>query len=136
MQLTKMPRDVGATVFEHGAAALMARIVDRNGRCVPPDQVAAIRYCIYELRSRGRNQRKALAGHEYRRLEVDEVLLDYLETESWSLDVAGYNFRHVLLTSSGGTFPKRGSRYEILYVFTPGFGAPIVIRFFVRIVSK
>src|SRR4029453_9572776 len=64
MQLTKMPRDVGATVFEHGAAALMARIVDRNGRCVPPDQVAAIRYCIYELRSRGRNQRKALAGHE------------------------------------------------------------------------
>ncbi len=130
-------RDICETVFENGAAVLMARIVDDAGACVRRSQVAAIGYSIYELDERDPGTLHIVAEHDRVPLEVDDVFLDSLQSgEAWDVDVAGYNFRHEIHATEDKSFPKHGSRYEIRYMFIPNFGDPMFIRFHVRVISR
>jgi len=124
-------------MFENGAAIMMARIVDSAGASVRRSQVVAIGYSIYEL-DRGKPEKfEVVAGHDCVPLDVDDVFLDSLESGGlWSVDVAGYNFRHEIQASQDESFPKAGARYEIRYLFIPKFGDPAIVRFHVRLISK
>ncbi len=130
-------REVREAVFENGSAVLMARIVDDSGVCIRPDQVAAVGYSIYEVDRCDPDERTVVGGHDCVALDVDEVLLDALETGGlWEVDVAGYNFCHQILANPDGSFPRLGAEYEIRYVFIPEFGDSVIVRFFVRLVSR
>lgn len=130
-------RNICDTVFENGMAVLMARIVDNAGACVRRLQVAAIGYSIYELDRRDPEELSVVVGHDRVPLDVDEVFLDGLEAGGlWNVDVAGYNFRHEIYATEDESFPKRGARYEIRYMFIPKFGDPMFVRFYVRVISK
>ena len=132
-----LTRDIRKTVFENGSAVLMARIVDRDGVCIRRDQVASIGYSMDELRPHDAPRRKQALKSNYTRLNVDEVFFDSLECgRLWTVDVAGYNFRHEIHASPDGAFPKLGRLYEIRYAFIPKIGAATIIRFHVRIVSR
>ncbi len=135
MQAISETRDVCRTVFENGVAVLMARIVDGASRCVEPADVAAIGYSILETGSRSKRAR-VVAGHDCRRLDVDEVFGDSLTCDaSWDLDVAGYNFRHEIHANPDASFPKADARYEVRYLFLPKSSEPVIIRFHLRIQS-
>jgi hypothetical protein len=130
-------RDICDTVFENGAAVLMARIVDSAGTCVRRSQVAAIGYSIYELDRRDPDKLSVVPGHDHVPLDVDDVFLDTLESNGlWNVDVAGYNFRHEIYATEDESFPKPGARYEIRYMFIPKFGEPMFVRFHVRVIRK
>jgi len=129
-------REICRTVFENGAAILMARIVDNAGVYIRRSQVAAIRYTICELDRRRPQRIKVVPGHDRVPLEVDEVFSDVLEAGDWNLDVAGYNFRHEIHATSDQSFPKPDARYELRYLFIPKFGEPALVNFEVRMVRK
>ncbi|MCI0335639.1 MAG: hypothetical protein L0228_20715 [Planctomycetes bacterium] len=129
--------DICDAVLENGSAVLMARIVDGAGVCVRRSQVAAIGYSIYEVGRCDSERIAVVAGHDCVELSVDDLFLDSLEAGGlWSVDVAGYNFRHEIQASPNEAFPKAGARYEIRYLFVPRFGDPALIRFYVRIISR
>jgi hypothetical protein len=131
-------RDICETVFENGAAVLMARIVDGAGVVVRPDDVARVYFSIREIDPVDPMVRHDVAGFVRVRLRVGDVFLDRLETgRLWRLDVAGYNFRHVIRARRDNTFPKRGARYEIRYRMWPiDCAEPESIRFHVRFKPK
>jgi hypothetical protein len=109
-------------------AVVMARIVDRAGVAIRRADVSSIEYSIFELGRRGK-WLAVVAGHERSTLQVDDLLLDYLEVGgSWTLDVAGYNFRHEI-AAGPVDFPKVGTSYEIIYMFTTIFGEKVAVRF-------
>jgi hypothetical protein len=123
-------RDVCETVFENGAAVLMARIVDRSGVAIRRSDVAAIEYSIVERRGCRRDGFAWSPGRRRVGLCVDEVLFDWLEVGGlWTLDVCGYNFRHEFDVAQGREFPNAGAAFEILYMFTTTFGEKIAIGF-------
>jgi hypothetical protein len=131
-------REICETVFENGAAVLMARIVDGAGERVRRHQVALITYSIREIDPRDSDRRENVAGHIDEPLDVDDVFSDSLETGGlWDEDVVGYNFRHEIRADGSCAFPKPGAHYEIRYLFRPNdCGGPVMIRFHVRFIPK
>ena len=129
-------REVCETVFENGAAVLMARIVDATGRRVHRSHIESLAYAIFEVDAENGECGRAVRGHDGTYLNVDAVFRDSLACDdAWNIDVSGYNFRHEIRANADGTFPRRRSRYEIRYLSVPKLGEPIVIRFSVRINS-
>jgi hypothetical protein len=106
---------------------LLARIVDGAGRPILPSQVAAIEYSVVE---RGSCRPKFVA-----RLEVFDVLSpELLNDDSWSIDVAGYNFRHQLAIGEGIATPTTSGHVELRYVFSSYDNTKSVISFHLKIV--
>ena len=110
--------------IENGCAVLMARIVDRDGRAIRPTDVAAIEYWIYEL-----ERRLPLDGHDGVELDVGDVMLDALQTDRWTVDVVGYNFRHEIDVLRIGKLAAADRHFELCYLFTSEFGERMIIRF-------
>src|SRR3954469_15143383 len=97
-----LPRTNGSPVV------LLARIVDGAGRPILPWQVAVIEFSVITSGA----QRPPAA------LVVSDVLLPRLVNDDmWSVDVAGYNFRHTFYLSELATMPPTGSTIELRYVF-------------------
>lgn len=123
--------------FENGTAVLMARIVDRCGVCIRPDQVAHVCYSIDKLNDADVDPRSAVPGHADVRLETRDVLFDMLQNdELWDVDAFGFNFRHEIRGYEDGSFPERGACYEIGYRLVPADGGrATLLRFQVRMSS-
>lgn len=129
-------REIHETVFEKGAALLMARIVDSAGVCVRRDQVSSVRCSILELDPRRELRGTVVPGHDRVPLDLDDVFLDSLELgRLWDVDTVGYNFRHEIRANAGGSFPRPGALYEIRYLLTPMQGPATILRFRIRIVA-
>jgi hypothetical protein len=124
----KRATDIGDATVGGGVAVLMARIVDRAGVAIRRADVSSIEYSIFERGRRGK-WLAVVAGHERAMLHVDDLLLERLVFGgSWTLDVAGYNFRHEI-AAGPIDFPKVGKSYEIIYMFTTIFGEKVAVRF-------
>jgi hypothetical protein len=66
---------------------------------------------------------------------VSDVLLPTLvNDESWSVDVAGYNFRHNVAIGDGIATPTTGGRIELCYVFSGTDNTKSIIRFRLKLV--
>src|SRR4051812_39796034 len=95
---------------------LLARIVDSAGRPIRPSQVAAIEFLV-AARGPCRSEPHAIdAEQSAASLVATDVVLPRLVTDDlWTVDVAGYNFRHEL--SICDTIPtQQMSRYlELRY---------------------
>jgi hypothetical protein len=112
---------------------LLARIVDGAGAAVPPADVHRIEYSIYELDPLWPNFRTVIAGHHAVELDIGEIMFDVLQVgEPWTIDCAGYNFRHNIRGGPHRDFPQAGMEYEIRYRFTSTLGQTTVLRFAVK----
>jgi hypothetical protein len=109
----------------NSAWVLQARIVDAAVRPVRPAQVATIEYSIVA---------RGLGQSNYVALVVSDVLLPTLvNDDSWSVDVAGYNFRHnVTIDESSAVAPTCG-RIELRYIFTSTDNMKSIIRFRLKV---
>lgn len=127
--------DVGERQRVHGAV-LMARLVDRHGRCISPAHIQSIDYSLFQIDAR-RECRVRVRGHQARLLDVDEVLWPGLvNDEQWKVDRSGYNFRHEVnvadeILRSGGD----EVRCEFVYRIFDTVGERTTIIFKVRMVS-
>jgi hypothetical protein len=121
------------TSFLNGSAVLMARIVDRDGVCIEPANVRATEYSVYELDPWWPNQLNVVPGRSSVPVDVDDVLIDALEVgDLWTVDAAGYNFRHEIDFGRGRPFPKAGFQYEVCYKITFASGEATNVRFQLR----
>ena len=125
-------REFHQSVFQNGAAVLLARIVDRDRRPVRPGDVAAIAYSLHAINTAGGWRRRVFAGP----LAVDSVLFHGLQTgREWSLDTMGYNWRHELCLDDHrrvGDLDRRGVGYELRYKLRLTAGAIVPVRFHLR----
>jgi hypothetical protein len=114
---------------------LLARIVDGAGRPISPSQVAAIEYSVFE---RGACRSKYFATGAERpawRLVVSDVLSPTLvNDDSWSVDVAGYNFRHNIAIGEEIATPTTGGHIDLRYVFSRTDNMKSIIRFHLKLV--
>ena len=56
-------------------------------------------------------------------------MFDTLQMSKWSVDAAGYNFRHEIDIGQAGNFAVAGTCFDICYLFTSNFGEKMAIRF-------
>jgi hypothetical protein len=120
----------GESTAEKTWTVLMARIVDRHGVIVRPDQVGAIEYSIYEIYPGWPSFRTVVNGHSDVPLDVRATMFDSLQiSDGWTADCVGYNFRHEIVRHRAEAFRKRGVEYELQYRFTTDAGMDSVVRF-------
>jgi hypothetical protein len=104
---------------------LRARLVDRHGRLLRPDNVEAMFFIALSFGDKPGKVRPLGAWA----LEPSEVILDGLHNDAdWSVDVCGYNFRHLI---DAGDFkyrslPRRG---EFRYFIRDTSGNISILRF-------
>jgi|SRR3954452_21081338 hypothetical protein len=113
-----------ATTTNGSSMVLLARVVDRTGRPVPPWQVASIEFSVF-----------GCGGQEpSMHLVVADVLSSRLRNDdSWSVDVTGYNFRHNFDIGDGTAMPGTGSHVELCYVFSTINNTKEIIRFHLKV---
>lgn len=125
--------DIYGTVFQGGAAILLARLVHADEDLVDATEIDSINYTIYEADPCQEDDWKPVAGHEAVPLSAGSVLYSSLQTGApWSVDSTGYNFRHDLSVASHEAFPNAGRKYQIRYEMNPTVGQVIVFRFQIR----
>jgi hypothetical protein len=116
------------------SVVLMARIVDREGRCIGRSDAAAIRYSVYEMNPLSAEEPTVVPGRVVVPLTVNDVLFDELQRGGgWSVDGDGHNFRHVFELPA----PQRGTRrsrrrFEVRYDLVSGSGEATTICFEIR----
>jgi len=117
------------------SVVLMARIVDREGRCIGRSDVAAVAYAVYQVDHRQPSERTAVAGHVAARLAVADVLFDDLQLDGgWLADGCGYNFRHTIGLLLPCCEDQRGRQhYEVQYELVTRFGEATRICFEIRV---
>jgi hypothetical protein len=109
---------------------LLARIVDSAGRPIPPSQVDSIEYLVLEHDSCRPEYSPRDDERPGTRLVVSDVLSPGLvNDDSWSVDVAGYNFRHEVAIGKGMATPTPSGRVELRYVFSSTDNIKSIIRF-------
>ncbi|QDU54326.1 hypothetical protein [Aeoliella mucimassa] len=125
--------DIRGTVFKHGSAVLLARIVGPEGTAVTTSDLASVRYSVYQVDPVDPDALTAVEGHAEVSLTVADVFYDTLQTGGpWSVDETGYNFRHDLPVDSDEAFPIAGADYQVRYEVIPTSGQKLVFRFAVR----
>jgi hypothetical protein len=113
---------------------LLARIVDGAGRPVRPSQVMAIEYSVIEHDACRSTWNAMDAERPATRLVVSDVLLPRLVIdELWSVDVAGYNFRHHVAIGDGIATPTTGGHIELRYVFSQYDNTKEIMRFHLKV---
>lgn len=121
------------TVFERGAAVLLARVALADGAPITRAQVASVRYTIYGLDPCEPHAGQPVAGHDDAPLVVSEVVFDTLQTGGpWTVDAVGYNFRHEVAVGANEAFPAAGRDYQVRYELQSVSGARVVVRFQLR----
>jgi hypothetical protein len=122
--------DIHDTVFKDGTSTNMARVVGADGSAVTQADIDSGVYSIYLLDDQDADSRTDVTGHTGVELVVADVIFDTLQTDAlWTLDDAGYNFRHVIDISSAVAFAIAGRNYLVEYTLTPTSGQVILIRF-------
>jgi len=123
-------RDIYGTVFKHGTAVLLARVVDETGEPISQHDIALANYTVYLLDESDPDQAQPVAGHHDRSVAVAQLIYNSLQRDSfWDLDELGYNFRHVLDVSVQPAFPKAGRSYRVVFRLIPTGGQVILVRF-------
>lgn len=122
------------SVVYHGATlTALARIVGWDATALTIGAVESVQYTITEINRQDRSADVAIAEHEEVDLTPGDVLFDTLQTdEIWTVDDAGYNFRHTIDVAAGPAFPSPNVEYELLYIITPKSGQPILVVFLVK----
>jgi len=127
--------DIYGTVFKHGSATLLARIVDDAGQLLKADDLRDATYTVCLLDVYDANVRTPVAGHADVTLPPISVLHDALQTgPRWTRDAMGFNFQHTLDVSAAPAFAIAGRHYLVEYRFLPQAGPPIVVRFRVYVI--
>jgi hypothetical protein len=125
-----LARDFCGTVFRHGTAVMLARVVDGQGDNVNQASVASARYSIFALEPNELESLTPVEGHENVSLDVEDVIFDVLQTNGgWTVDEVGYNFRHELDVSTDEAFTGAGRVYQVRYELQPVTGQKLVFRF-------
>lgn len=102
---------IKGTVFEDSGASAMARIVDNDGTLILQADFGTITYGVFDMSDPGASSNS---------LTVATVVFDTLQTDSrWTIDTAGYNFRHDIPASDFGSGAKN---YRFEYKFAPSSG--------------
>jgi hypothetical protein len=123
-------RDFYGTVFRHGTAVMLARIVDGHGDNVNQASIASASYTIFALEPYEPEILIPVEGHEEVALDVEEVIFDVLQTDGgWTVDDLGYNFRHELDVSTDDAFTQVVRMYQVRYELQPVTGQKLVFRF-------
>jgi len=111
------------------SVVLLARIVVGAGRPIRPSQVAAIEYSVV-MRGSCRSEYRVRGPERQAHLVVSDVLSPTLvNDDSWTVDVAGYNFRHSVAIGHGIPTPRMGGPIELRYVFSRIDNTKSIIRF-------
>ncbi|MDZ4659297.1 MAG: hypothetical protein SH868_17120 [Bythopirellula sp.] len=123
-------KDIHGTVFRHGTAMLMARVVDGHAAAINQASLASASYTVFALEQDNPASLTAVVGHEEVLLDVAEIVFDTLQTGGgWTVDEVGYNFRHELDVSEDEAFSEAGRVYQVRYELVPVMGQKIVFRF-------
>jgi hypothetical protein len=102
---------------------------------VTPDAIAAAAYSVFLLDDQDPDAREPVDGHEAVSLSPADVLYETLQTgPSWTIDAAGYNFRHTLDVSEHAAFALAGRNYLLEYRLTPVLGQVMLLRFRVNVI--
>ncbi len=126
-------KDIQGTVFRHGTAVLMARVVDGQAEPINQASLASASYTIFALEMDQPESLIAVEGHEEVALDVEAIIFDSLQTGGgWTADEVGYNFRHELDVSEAEAFAEAGRRYQVRYELLPVTGQKIVFRFLLK----
>lgn len=127
--------DIHGTAFKNGSVTLLARVVGADGQPIVQTDIASAKYSLYLLDDQDPDGRTAVAGHTGVSLTVAEVIFNSLQTDAlWTVDEAGYNFRHVLDVSANQAFSLAGRRFLVEFELTPGSGQVILVRFRVNVI--
>ena len=127
--------DIHGTAFKNGSVTLLARIVGGAGANVVQGDIASVVYSIFLLDDQNADARTPVANHGSVALAVGDVVFNTLQTDAlWTVDAAGYNFRHLLDVSAHPAFAVAGRRYLIEYRMTPAIGQVIVVRFRINVI--
>ncbi len=128
-------KDIHGTVFRHGTAVLLARVVDAEAASINQASVASASYTVFALEQDNPASLAAITGHEAVALDIEEIIFDTLQTGGgWTVDEVGYNFRHELDVSEDEAFGEAGRVYQVRYELVPVTGQKIVFRFLLRCV--
>ena len=123
-------RDIHGTVFRHGTAVLLARVVDAQAAAINQASVASASYTVFAVEQDNPVSLTAVTGHAAVALEVEAIVFDTLQTGGgWTVDAVGYNFRHELDVSTAEVFGEAGRTYQLRYELVPVTGQKIVFRF-------
>lgn len=123
-------KDIHGTVFRHGTAVLLARVVDAQATAINQASVASASYTVFALEQDNPASLTAVTGHEEVALDVEEIVFDTLQMGSgWTVDEVGYNFRHELDVAAAEAFGEAGRVYQVRYELVPVTGQKIVFRF-------
>jgi hypothetical protein len=126
-------KDIQGTVFRHGTAILMARLVDAQADEITQASLTSASYTIFALEPNDPTSLTPVAGHENAELDVEEVVFDSLQTDNgWTVDEVGYNFRHEVDVSEDEAFPEAGRVYQVRYELAPVMGQKLVFRFLLK----
>ena len=126
-------KEIYGTVFSNCTATFLARIVDESGIPLTISDIHSVKYTIFLLDDQNPVARTAVVGHEQITLQVSSVMFNTLQTNNiWSIDTAGYNFRHAPDTDNSESFPIPHRNYLIIYQIVPFEGASIHIHFHVN----
>jgi hypothetical protein len=125
-----LAKDFCGTVFRHGTAVMLARVVDGQGDNVNQASIASASYTIFALERNEPASLTPVEGHEDVVLDVEEVIFDVLQTDGgWTADEIGFNFRHELDVSDDEAFTEAGRVYQVRYELLPVTGQKLVFRF-------
>lgn len=128
-----MAKDIHGTVFRHGSAVMLARVVNSSAVAVTQASVVNASYTVFALTADDPVSLSPVEGHENIALDVEEVIFDVLETgPEWTADEVGYNFRHELDVSVDEAFDQAGRIYQVRYELQPVTGQKIVFRFLLK----
>jgi len=122
-------KDTYGKVFKQASAVLMARVVGNDAAAIVQADIASAEYTIYELDDADPDAQTAVAGHTGVSLVVADVVFNGLQTDFWTVDGTGYNFRLIPDVSGNQAFAEAGKRYGVEVRLTPVEGQVIVLRF-------
>jgi hypothetical protein len=127
--------DIYGAAFKNGSATLLARIVGAAGAAIVQADISSIQYSVYLLDDENADSRTPVAGHADVALTVAGVVFNSLQIDArWTVDGAGYNFRHALDVSAHAAFAVAGRRYLVEYRLTPTAGQVIIVRFRINVI--
>jgi len=127
--------DIHGTVFTHGTATLMARVVGNNAQPITQADVASVEYSVFLLDDKDADSRTAVTGHTNVTFNVPDVIFNSLQTDDlWKVDETGYNFRHTIDVSENQAFTIAGRRFLVEFTLTPVTGQVILARFRMNVI--
>jgi hypothetical protein len=124
-------RPVLGVVWQNGTAVFLARVVGWDGVPLVAGDVDSVEYTVSLVDDDDDTEAVPVTGHEAEELTPADVLFNSLQTSDvrWTVDSTGYNFLHLLDTTTADAFSIAGRRYLVAYRITPTGEPPITLVF-------